>query len=106
MCSSPTKVAYIYLDGYIDRQSTPLHGFDRSDVIVQIKLHSIRVTVWHFVSDHGLFGPYIIQDAEDRYKDIVIRPHMQNLRRFCCAEALYINRQLTDGRQVISLENL
>ena len=31
--------------------------------------------------------------TQERYKDMVIRPFLQELRRFCCARVLHMNRQ-------------
>jgi hypothetical protein len=59
------------------------------------------VTIWCAVSAHGILGPYFIEDEEGNaltvtqghYRDMVIGPFLQDLRRFCRARGLHINRQ-------------
>jgi hypothetical protein len=48
-----------------------------------------------------ILGPYFIEDEEgsaltitqQRYRDMVIGPVLQDLRRFCHARGLHMNRQ-------------
>jgi hypothetical protein len=82
-------------------QKTRFLDFERPDVIVQKPLHSTRVTIWCAVSAHGILGPYFIEDEEgnalsvtqESYRDMVIGPFLQDLRRFCRARDLHMNRQ-------------
>jgi hypothetical protein len=105
-------------------------GFERPDVIIQKPLHSTRVTIWCAISAHGILGPYFNEDQEgnaltvtqERYRDMVIEPFLQNLRRFCHARGLHMNRVvstdlfisvlyilahtvLPEDRAILSLEN-
>jgi hypothetical protein len=78
-----------------------LLGFEQPDVIIQKPLHSTHVTIWCAVSAHGILGPYFIEDEEgdaltvtqERYRDMVFGLFLQDLRRFCCARGLHMNRQ-------------
>ncbi|PNF30361.1 hypothetical protein B7P43_G13409 [Cryptotermes secundus] len=93
--------SHIHLDAYINRQTTHFLGFEWPNVIVQKPLHSTRVTIWCTVSAHGILGPYFIEDEEGNaltvtqacYRDMVIRPFLQDLRRFCHARGLHMDRQ-------------
>lgn len=93
--------SHIHLNGYINRQTTRFLGFERPNVIVQKPLHSARVTIWCAISAHGLLGPYFIEDKEgnaltvtqERYRGLVIEPFLQDLKRFCRARNIQMNRQ-------------
>ena len=72
----------IYLNGYINRQTTYFLGF------VQKPLHSARVTIWCAVSRHGILGPYFVEDdaqnplavTQERYKEVIIAPFGGDLK--------------------------
>lgn len=93
--------SHIHLDGFINRQTTRFLGFERPDTIVQKPLHSVRVTIWCAVSGNGVLGPYFIENDDgapltvnqERYRNMVIRPFIQDLRRFCRARNMQMNRQ-------------
>ena len=94
-------VEYYFRSYGSGRQTTRFLGFERPYVTVQKPLHSTRVTIWCAVSAHGILGPYFIEDEEgnaltvtqERYRDMVIGPFLQDLRRFCRARGLHMNRQ-------------
>lgn len=93
--------SHIHLEGYINKQTTRFLGFDKPDVIIQKPLHSARVTIWCAVSAHGVIGPYFIEDddgtpltvTQERYRNIVVTPFVQDLRRFCRARDLRMEKQ-------------
>ena len=93
--------SHIYLNGYINRQTTRFLGFERPDVVVQKPLHSARVTIWCAVSGHGILGPYFFEDDaqnpltvnQERYGEIAIAPFVRDLKRFCRARNVPLRRE-------------
>ncbi|KAF2904142.1 hypothetical protein ILUMI_02031 [Ignelater luminosus] len=93
--------SHIHLNGYINRQTTRILGFERPDVIVEKPLHSERATIWCAVSEHGIIGPYFVEDEDkhlvtinqQRYKENIITPFVRDLRNFCRERNLPVHRQ-------------
>ena len=93
--------SHIHLDGFINRQTMHFLCFWRPDVIVQKPLHSEHVMIWCAVSGNGVLGPYFIEDddcipltvTQEHYRNMVVRPFIQDLRRFCCARNIQMNTQ-------------
>ncbi|PNF15933.1 hypothetical protein B7P43_G07487 [Cryptotermes secundus] len=94
-------VEYYFRSYGSGRQTTCFLGFELPDVIVQKSLHNTRVVIWCAVSAHAILGPYFIEDEEGNaltitqecYRNLVIGPFLQDLKRFCPARDLHMNRQ-------------
>ena len=61
----------------------------------------MRVTIWCAVSGHTILGPYFVEDdalnpltvSQEHYREIIIAPFVQDLKRFCRARNLPLRRQ-------------
>ena len=91
--------SHIHLEGFINRQIMRFLGFERPDVIVQKPLQSERVTICCAVSGNAVLGPYFIEDDDGIPRNVIgtwnmiVRPFIQDLRRFCRFRNIQINRQ-------------
>ena len=74
--------AHFHLNGLVNRQNYRFWGKDRPREVIEIPLHSPKVTVWCAVSAQGVIGPFFFEDDAGNTATVNAKRYLAVLKRF------------------------
>lgn len=74
--------AHFHLHGTVNRQNVRFWGKSPPEEVIQVPLHSPKVTVWCALSAQGIIGPYFFEDSAGATKTITSDRYVRVLMKF------------------------
>ena len=81
----PVHEAHFLLSGHVNSKNNIFWGSTPPDHCLQRPLHSVKSTAWVAISKHGIIGPFLFEDDNERSVIINTERYVQVLGKFWTA---------------------